>query len=892
MNESLENLPSVWFRPKITFLQIERIFQEAKEIIRIASGFFTIKGWNLIRESTRGKQVLILVGITEPSEGEARKLLIQEIISDLATGVEQNRRQAVEDLIERIRQGEFQMVDARAIDHHGKFYIADDNVVVFSSANTTGKGFINQAESGILVPDPTHAIAMVEEFNRYWVQAKDLTQELLAALERWLELASPWDIYLKTLLALENLKPLRRKYKTPTAYQRSMIAQALDHIRAHGGEFLVASTGLGKTVIGTHVALQLFEAEEITNIMIIGPKPVQSSWEAEMRMAGLPCDYFVHQTLDKESPKDDRKLEIFNSIVRESISEQWLIIIDESHYFRNRINTYGEERQSFIRLLSLIKNNKCLVLLLTGSPYSTEVDNVNNQLLLLPPTTTLETNVEQRVDNYNVWHINNTEEFIRLPVASQLTTPYVAKYYGQTDRLGTFVLYGEEKRYIPQVTLHRVDYHLPFEREVTEAILNGYFESSEVSWNTIETQAKISWDSSSRALREIIERIINTPGGTNAYKVKFKIPQVERQRVLQPILERLESLKYTEDLKLLALSRIIADYAKQGVKVVVFSERLATAVYLQQGLKFLVSDLRTFCTVERTKQGAYAQKIESKIFTAINKFAPIANNIEGLERESTYDVFITTDAYGVGINLQDASVVVNYDLAWTPINPTQRAGRVLRLWMLPRTVEIYTFVPVLTIESSLKYESIAYGRRWLNLSERHAQSQKLVDLPILPTETRQEIYMPDVASTVSVTSGHLDIKAFEDLDVSPYFQHSSKLQENREYALNIPDDIISVKSYSGRQVLIYVLMKHKGKYYWSVYDADARSLLKVTPVQLLELIQCEAETERALVDAHLIEDLSAQCIETWCRSNQVNPNEVLRICTLYLKPNQKRQATS
>jgi len=214
MNESIENLPSVWFQPKVTLLQIRRIFHDAKEIIRIASGFFTVKGWNLIRESTRGKRVLILVGITEPSEGEAQKLqkeLVQNIMSDLATGTDENRRQAVEELVERIRRGEFQMVDARSTDHHGKFYIADSNIVIFSSANSTGKGFITQAESGILDLDNTHAAAMVEEFSRYWVQAKDLTEELLVALERWLELASPWAIYLKTLLALENLKPLRRK---------------------------------------------------------------------------------------------------------------------------------------------------------------------------------------------------------------------------------------------------------------------------------------------------------------------------------------------------------------------------------------------------------------------------------------------------------------------------------------------------------------------------------------------------------------------------------------------------------------------------------------------------------------------------------------------------------
>jgi hypothetical protein len=531
-----------------------------------------------------------------------------------------------------------------------------------------------------------------------------------------------------------------------------MIAQALAHIRACGGEFLVASTGLGKTVIGTHVALQLLEAEEITNVMIIGPKPVKASWEAEMTAAGLPCTYFVHQTLDKESPKDDRRLEIFNSLVRENINEQWLLIIDESHYFRNRTNTCKEEKQSFIRLLSLVRNSKCKVLLLTGSPYSTEIDNVNNQLSLLPPTAEPEVKVEQQIDNYGTWHINTTEEFLRLPVTSQLTTPYVAKHYGQTDSLGTFVLYGEEKRYIPQVILHRVDYRLPFEREVTEAIFNGYFESSEVGWNTVETQAKIAWDSSPWALREVIEKTINTPdrtlGGANAYRVKFKIPQAERQRVLQPILNRLRSLKFTDDFKLLALSTIIETCIKQGSKIIVFSERLPTAVYLQKGLKTLVPGLRTFSTVERTKQGTYEQKSENKIFSAIRKFAPIANNIDNSERESTYDVMIATDAYGVGINLQDASIVINYDLSWTPINPTQRAGRVLRLWMLPRTVEIYTFVPVLTVESSLKYEPIAYDRRWLNLSERHTQSQKLVDLPVLPTEARQEIYMPDVASAV------------------------------------------------------------------------------------------------------------------------------------------------
>ena len=43
------------------------------------------------------------------------------------------------------------------------------------------------------------------------------------------------------------------------------------------------------------------------------------------------------------------------------------------------------------------------------------------------------------------------------------------------------------------------------------------------------------------------------------------------------------------------------------------------------------------------------------------------------------DVFVSTDAGGEGLNLQFASVVINYDMPWNPMRIEQRCGRVDRI---------------------------------------------------------------------------------------------------------------------------------------------------------------------------------------------------------------------
>ncbi|MFL9458096.1 helicase-related protein [Tolypothrix bouteillei VB521301_2] len=876
-----KSLPKSWFKPRVTLEQIQKHFEAGKKVIRIASGFFTVRGWNLIRGSTKGKQVKILVGIAEPGEDRARAALVSEIMHDLATGLEVDRRQAVAELVERIESNRFQMVDARATDHHGKLYLVDKCVAIVTSANTTGKGFIEQIEAGNLLTDKAEVKSLVQQFDEYFIQAKDLTDELLTALRRWLQMASPWDVYLKTLLALEDLKPTRRSYKTPTTYQVDMIAQALRHIRRYSGAMVVASTGLGKTVVGTHIALQLFEANEITNVMVIAPKAVKQLWKAELRDAGIPNDFFVQQSFDKENPRQDTSILEFETIAEKNVSEQWLIIIDESHFFRNRFNSKNRrERRAFARILSMVKNKNCKVLLLTGSPYSTDIENLNNQLLLLPHTAESRALFEEWVPNSRAWYVNDTDEFIHLDVVSQLTTPYVAKHYGQRDNSGLFIAYGNSKRYIPDITLHRIDFPLLLESDITRAMSERCF-TLDSEWILISTsaerQVRIAWSSSPWELRDVLQSIID-----GSYNGTFLLSKKSQRAICEPILQKLNQMNFMDDIKLTSLCSFLQEL--NGNKVIIFCERLATVAYLVEALSVLMPNLKIFGTIVEREPGSYDTKPESHIIQAIERFAPVANHARKSDVDAI-DVFISTDAFGVGINLQDAPVVINYDIAWTPIDPTQRAGRVLRPWISPRTVQLYTFVPTLTLQSPVGRELAGIRRRWESLMTRHAESQKLIELPVLPSSERQDIYMLDVTTkAVMVKSSPLNLDALADQDISPYFQHSSVMQVHREYATQIPNDIISAKVYPGQNTKIYVLLKYESEYYWAVYEVETNKLLDFTAVQILDLIHSRMDEERAYVEPNLIEALAENCIRKWCVQRGLDSQNVIRECTLYLKP--------
>ena len=74
--------------------------------------------------------------------------------------------------------------------------------------------------------------------------------------------------------------------------------------------------------------------------------------------------------------------------------------------------------------------------------------------------------------------------------------------------------------------------------------------------------------------------------------------------------------------------------------------------------------------------------------------------IERFRNDPKCHVFLSTDAGGVGLNLQHAATVVNMDLPWNPAVMEQRIARVHRMGQ-QRSVQVVNFVAQGTIEESM-----------------------------------------------------------------------------------------------------------------------------------------------------------------------------------------------
>ena len=79
--------------------------------------------------------------------------------------------------------------------------------------------------------------------------------------------------------------------------------------------------------------------------------------------------------------------------------------------------------------------------------------------------------------------------------------------------------------------------------------------------------------------------------------------------------------------------------------------------------------------------------------------SPVSNEAAGkypLDKQTR--ILIATDVLSEGHNLQDAHVIVNYDLPWAIIRLIQRAGRVDRIGQKADKIYCYSFFPADGVE--------------------------------------------------------------------------------------------------------------------------------------------------------------------------------------------------
>ncbi len=133
------------------------------------------------------------------------------------------------------------------------------------------------------------------------------------------------------------------------------------------------------------------------------------------------------------------------------------------------------------------------------------------------------------------------------------------------------------------------------------------------------------------------------------------------------------------DDKLRKLVRLLKTKALAGEKVLVFTEFADTARYLARELEAVGLE-----GLEQLDGSSGKNRAD-----VIRRFAPYYNGADpelDLGDRDEIRVLISTDMLSEGLNLQDATRMINYDIHWNPVRLMQRIGRVDRR-MNPRVEE-------------------------------------------------------------------------------------------------------------------------------------------------------------------------------------------------------------
>ena len=168
---------------------------------------------------------------------------------------------------------------------------------------------------------------------------------------------------------------------------------------------------------------------------------------------------------------------------------------------------------------------------------------------------------------------------------------------------------------------------------------------------------------------ELLDSIKQLP--RDRYKVEEIINDTlaDLEQVIDFLYE-LEKFKPSQDLKLKKLIQLLTkDPVLSKHKVIIFSEFGDTARYVADELR--KAGVEGVFQIDSSTKGDRA--------AIIQRFAPYYNESSSAQLgDSEIRVLVSTDVLSEGLNLQDATRLINYDLHWNPVRLMQRIGRVDR----------------------------------------------------------------------------------------------------------------------------------------------------------------------------------------------------------------------
>ncbi|MBI2849384.1 MAG: NgoFVII family restriction endonuclease [Chloroflexi bacterium] len=160
---------------------------------------------------------------------------------------------------------------------------------------------------------------------------------------------------------------------------------------------------------------------------------------------------------------------------------------------------------------------------------------------------------------------------------------------------------------------------------------------------------------------------------------------------LLAVLQKCGAWDPSQDTKLDELFKLVSQ-EHPGHKVIIFTQFADTVDYLEAQLKARGVTRLAGVTGDSPDPTALAWQ-----------FSPVCNNKRAVVKsQDELRVLVATDVLSEGQNLQDCSIVVNYDLPWAIIRLVQRAGRVDRIGQQAENILCYSFLPADGVERIIR----------------------------------------------------------------------------------------------------------------------------------------------------------------------------------------------
>lgn len=389
------------------------------DAVDILVGYFFFSGYYLLSQGLANKKLRILVGL-DVDTNISKSIQVINTLSDNKLSLGQLREKYYQEFVHLFNNSDFLdseekqksftlfynkikdgSLEIRKTEEpcHAKMYIFDyDDLhneqgedpgnVITGSSNLSYQGLEGRTEINVRLKDKQNHIDAKKIFNELWetsvpVVDRDTLPEWEDKVIKhiWYEkLYAPYLMYIRVLYEYFNI-PSKGNILTPyditegrysnLKYQTDAVQLALNAIDNHNGVIIADVVGLGKSIIASTIARNLR-----LRTIIVAPPHLVKQWEVYKDEFGFNASVF-------SAGKIETTLNHFKEIARSG--EQFLIIIDEAHRFRN------EYIKDYSLLHDLCSNNK--VVLLTATPFNNRPNDIYSLLKLfqIPNKSTLKT---------------------------------------------------------------------------------------------------------------------------------------------------------------------------------------------------------------------------------------------------------------------------------------------------------------------------------------------------------------------------------------------------------------------------------------------------------------------------------------------------------------------